>query len=73
MSSILRVFAVAFLAASGSANAHIDSAPHTHPHLAISNELLAALLLVAVFALIILSRRMASKRNAPARRHGKRS
>lgn len=43
------------------AMAHEDGTLHTHPHLHISNELLATILLCSAFALIVTARKLLAR------------
>lgn len=65
MSRFLFLTALLISAAAG-ASAHQDGIPHTHPHLAISNEFLVGILMIAAMALII-SVRLAARRRVKSK------
>ena len=55
---LLRISAlsIAALGTAMAAHAHQDGAAHTHPHLMISNELIAAALMSGALALVVAAR-----------------
>lgn len=46
------------------ASAHMDGTAHSHPHLAISNELLAAFLLAGTAVIVLAARKILNNRKA---------
>lgn len=56
------VLAIAAIGSAFAANAHQDGAAHTHPHLMISNELIAAALMSGALALVVTARYLLARR-----------
>ena len=52
----LSVLSIAAMGSAMAAHAHQDGAAHTHPHLMISNEFIAAALMSGALALVVAAR-----------------
>ena len=58
----LTVLSIAAMGAAIAAHAHQEGTEHTHPHLMISNELIAAALMSGALALAVTARHLLSRR-----------